>query len=62
MIEKNNLDDLSWLTPGEPFPPPCARHRLKNYRENKLLFEDKHALVYMEQFKRIERIIGNFQV
>ena len=61
MIEKNNLDDLSWLMPGQPFPPPCARHRLKNYRENKRLFEDKHALVYMEQFKRIERIIGNFQ-
>lgn len=61
MIEKNNLDDLSWLMPGQPFPPPCARHRLQNYRENKQLFEDKHALVYEQQFKRIERIIGNFQ-
>ena len=61
MIEKNNLDDLSWLTPGEPFPPPCARNRLINYRDNKRLFEDKHALVYEEQFKRIERVIGNFQ-
>lgn len=61
MIKKNNLDDLSWLMPGQPFPPTCARHRLQNYRENKQLFEDKHALVYQEQFKRIERIIGNFQ-
>lgn len=61
MLEKNNLDDLSWLAPGQLFPPPCARNRLKNYRENKRLFEDKHALVYKEQFKRIERIIGNFK-
>lgn len=61
VIEKNNLDDLSWLMPGQSFPPPCARNRLINYRDNKRLFEDKHALVYEEQFKRIERVIGNFQ-
>ncbi len=55
-----NLTDLSWLTPGKPFPPPCAKGRLENYRQNRQLFEDKHGEVYKGQFKRIERIIGNF--
>lgn len=60
MIERNNLTDLSWLMPGEPFPPTCARHRLERYRANRALFEDHHDEVYREQFKRIERVIGNF--
>lgn len=55
------LTDLSWLDVGKPFPPPCAINRLLRYKENRELFEDKHGEVYEEQFKRIERIIGNFR-
>lgn len=61
MIRLNNLTDTkSWLVPGKAFPPECAVNRLNNYRANKMLFEDKHANVYEQQFKRIERVIGNF--
>lgn len=54
------LTDLSWLDIGKPFPPSCARNRLERYKENRELFEDKHYDVYKEQFRRIERVIGNF--
>ncbi len=54
------LTDLSWLDIGKPFPPECTRNRLRRYRENRALFEDKHYDVYKEQFRRIERVIGNF--
>lgn len=54
------LTDLDFLNRGEAFPPDGERLRLKRYRENRLLFEDEHANVYKEQFRRIERVIGNF--
>lgn len=53
------LTDLSWLDIGKPFPPPCAANRLERYRENKEIFEDDYESVYEEQWKRIERVIGN---
>ncbi len=53
------LTDLSWLDIGKPFPPPCALHRLERYKENKEIFEDNYESVYREQWKRIERVIGN---
>lgn len=54
------LTDLSFLEKGKPFPPDDERKRLRRYKENRLLFEDEHAVVYKEQFERIERVIGNF--
>ncbi len=54
------LTDLSFLEKGKPFPPDDERKRLRRYKKNKLLFEDEHAIVYKEQFKRIERVIGDF--
>lgn len=54
------LTDLNFLEIGQPFPPECAKNRLRRYSENKDIFEDKHGNVYKEQFKRIERVIGNF--
>lgn len=54
------LTNLNFLTQGQPFPPLSESERIKRYEENKLLFEDDHAKVYHEQFKRIERVIGNF--
>jgi hypothetical protein len=33
---------------------------LKQYENNRKLFQCKHTEVYEEQFKRIERVIGNF--
>ena len=54
------LTDLSFLERGKPFPPDCTKHRLARYKDNRDLFEDKHERVYKEQFKRIDRVIGNF--
>lgn len=56
------LTDLSFLERGKPFPPDCTKNRLKRYKENKELFEDKHENVYREQFRRIDRVIGNFSM
>ncbi len=55
------LTDLSFLEEGQSFPPKGETERLERYRQNKLLFESEHLNVYEEQFKRIERVIGNFQ-
>ena len=54
------LTDLSFFEKGKPFPPAAEFDRLERYKNNRLLFEDEHAEVYKEQFKRIERVIGNF--
>ena len=54
------LTNLSFLEKGKPFPPAAEFDRLERYKNNRLLFEDEHAEVYKEQFKRIERVIGNF--
>lgn len=56
----NILTDLTWLDIGKLFPPECAKNRLSRYKEHRELFEDKHENVYAEQFRRIERVIGNF--
>lgn len=54
------LTDLSFLKRGEKWPPESEIKRLETYKNNRRLFEDEHALVYTEQMKRIERVIGNF--
>lgn len=54
------LTDNSFLKIGKSFPPDCAKHRLERYKANKDIFEDKHEKVYKEQFRRIDRVIGNF--
>jgi hypothetical protein len=55
------LTSLDFLNPGRPWPPPEERERLKLYQDNKDIFEGRHDEVYREAFKRIERVIGNFQ-
>lgn len=55
------LFDLSFLSQGQPWPPECEKARLERYTKNRSLFDGDHADVYAEQFKRIERVIGNFQ-
>lgn len=54
------LTSLSFLDKGQPWPPECERERLNRYAKNKDLFEGDHGEVYIEDFKRIERVIGNF--
>lgn len=54
------LTNLSFLQRGRPWPPPSELTRLRTYNDHKLLFEDNHADVYREQFRRIERVIDNF--
>ncbi|MGF9714983.1 phage portal protein [Paenibacillus naphthalenovorans] len=55
------LNDLSFLEIGQQFPPMSEYNRLEMYKKNRSLFECEHADVYFEAFKRIERVIGNFQ-
>lgn len=54
------LTDLSFLGRGKAFPPESEKYRLKTYLDHRKLFENDHAEVYEEQFRRIERVIGNF--
>ena len=54
------LHDLSFLGEGMPWPPPQESARLAKYEKNRLLFEGRHEAVFREQFRRIERVIGNF--
>lgn len=54
------LTSLDFLKAGEQWPPRSEKYRLDRYQDNRALFEDDHAEVYKEQFKRIERVIGNF--
>ena len=55
------LTNLDFLKPGSVWPPPGEMKRLDKYRKNKLIFEGKHESVYHESFKRITRVIGNFE-
>lgn len=55
------LTDLKFLNKGEVWPPKSEMERLKMYSSNRNLFEGKHAYEYMEDLKRIERVIGNFE-
>lgn len=54
------LTSLEFLSPGQLWPPPSERERLMQYAINKRIFEGDHGNVYQSQFKRIQRIIGNF--
>lgn len=54
------LYDLTFLEKGKPWPPEEEIERLDAYEANRALFKGEHAKIYIEQFKRIERVIGNF--
>ena len=54
------LTNLNFLKVGEQFPPTAEEDRLRKYHNNKLIFEGKHDEAYKESFKRIARVIGNF--
>jgi len=54
------LTSLRFLEPGVEWPPPSEKLRMEMYHNNRQLFEGDHAEVYREDFKRIERVIGNF--
>lgn len=45
------LTDLSFLEPGQVWPPPAEAERLERYQQNKLLFEGKHEQVFNEWIK-----------
>lgn len=42
------LTSLSFLAPGNPWPPPTEAERLNLYANNRLLFEGKHEKVYKD--------------
>lgn len=54
------LTSLDFLNPGQPWIPKSERSRMDKYEHNKELFKGHHVYEYEEQFKRIERVIGNF--
>lgn len=54
------LTSLNFLKVGQQWPPPGEKERLRKYEKNRLIFEGKHEEVYKESFKRISRVIGNF--
>ena len=54
------LTNLDFLEPGAKWPPPSEKSRLSMYDANKELFDNGHEDVYKEDFKRIQRVIGNF--
>ena len=55
------LTNLDFLKIGSVWPPPGEKIRLDKYRKNKMIFEGEHEKVYQESFKRITRVIGNFE-
>lgn len=55
------LTNLDFLSIGEKWPPVTETARLEQYEKNRQLFEGRHDEVYKAAFKRIERVIGNFQ-
>lgn len=55
------LTNLDFLKIGSAWPPPGEIKRLDKYRRNKLIFEGEHEHVYKESFRRITRVIGNFE-
>lgn len=55
------LTSLNFLQVGQTWPPKSEAERLEMYAANRKLFENKHAEVYLQAFKRIERVISNFQ-
>lgn len=70
------LYDLSWLDPGEQFPPMWEAPRIQRYMQNAALFDGNHfgdpaycsrlgvevlpINVFKQCTKRISRVIGNF--
>jgi hypothetical protein len=40
------LTDLSFLEPGQPWPPKVERARLDRYRDNRWLWKGRHELVF----------------
>lgn len=52
------LTDLSFLEPGEQWPPVKEHKRLQKIEENRLLFEGKHERVFKDFWERIERHDG----
>lgn len=55
------LTSLEFLKVGQPWPPPGEEKRLEKYMRHKRIFEGEHEEVYKESFKRITRVIGNFE-
>jgi hypothetical protein len=42
------LTSLSFISPGNTWPPPTEAERLERYAQNRLLFEGKHEQVYKD--------------
>jgi len=54
------LYDLSFLEKGKPWPPMSEVERLNDYIANRKLFKGKQFVEYVQQFRRIERVVGQY--
>lgn len=55
------LTDLKFLEAGAQWPPVQEAERLELYRTNRALFDGRHSEVFAAQYRRISRVIGNFE-
>ena len=47
------LTNLSWLEPGQTFPPLAEKERLDAYKQNEKLFLTKHSEVWKSSFDKL---------
>lgn len=47
------LTSLSFLQPGEPWPPESERERIQRYQDHRYLFENEHGRVFNEWIRLI---------
>lgn len=51
----DHLTSLDFLNPGQEWPPPSERSRLKRYQINKWLWQGHHEHVFREAWRRLFR-------
>lgn len=54
------LTNLDFLNPGNVFPPITERERIDRYEYNRLTFEANNDAKYIEQAKRINRMLQDY--
>lgn len=53
------LTNLDFLKIGQQFPPKCEEERIKEYIQNKRIFDGEHAEIYKAQLKRVFRYMDD---
>jgi len=56
------IKDENFIHKGALFPPTEELERLNRYSDNKDIFSGKHCKLYQEELKRIDRVIGQYDM